>query len=115
MMKHRRYNDLLIKGAIQAKHEFIPTLSGHVTTKDIHAINKQKFLSHEKDQERKLHKVRSKDMCLSIGPEGGFIEGEVDLLLSKGFKLISATNSILKAETVAIIFSGMLKIMLEFY
>ena len=114
-MKHRRYNDSLIKGAIQAKHEFIPTLSGHVTTKDIHAINKQKFLSHEKDQERKLHKVRSKDMCLSIGPEGGLT---VRLGHAEGlacFHLISPTNSILKAETAAIIFSGMLKIMIELY
>ena len=109
----RRYNDLLIKGAIQGKHEFIPKLSEPVAIKDIYAINKQKLLFHEKQQKKNLPKIISNDVCFSIGPEGGFTAVEVDLLLSRGFQVVSPTNSILKAETAAIIFSGILKIMID--
>ena len=46
--------------------------------------------------------IDHKSVSIMIGPEGGFSEKEVELLVSKGFKLVSLGKRILRTETAAI-------------
>ena len=50
-----------------------------------------------------------------IGPEGGFVESEVQLLEDKGAVKLSLGSNILKAETAAIFVSSIIKYTLEIY
>lgn len=109
----RRYKELIIKGALQAELEYIPEITEPVNLKDIVAENKENFLFFEGCNEKSLPKIRTKDISLFIGPEGGLEKEEVEFLRERGFQIISPTTSILKAETAAIVFIGIIKILME--
>jgi len=42
------------------------------------------------------------NICLMIGPEGGFSEREIDLAKKRGIKEVTLGNSRLRSETAAI-------------
>jgi 16S rRNA (uracil1498-N3)-methyltransferase len=109
----RRYRELIIKGALQSELEYIPEIIDPVNVHDIVIENKQNFIFYEKCFEKTLPKIKAKDISLFIGPEGGLENDEVDYLKGKGFQIISPTSSILKAETAAIVFIGIIKILME--
>jgi 16S rRNA (uracil1498-N3)-methyltransferase len=109
----RRYKDLIIKGALQAELEYIPEITEPLDLMDITIENKENFLFFEGCTEKSLPKIRSKDISLFIGPEGGLEVDEVEFLRDRGFQIISPTSSILKAETAAIVFIGIIKILME--
>ena len=53
-------------------------------------------------------KVKPSKILYVIGAEGGFEQGEVDFLKSKGAKIISLGKRILRAETAAIVTGGVI-------
>lgn len=108
-----RYNDLLIKGALQAELDFLPALE---KTVEIHQINTEcntNLLFAARRAEIKIPVVTSKSVSLFLGPEGGFAEKEIKFLSEKGFSIVSPLSSVLKAETAAVVFTGMVKILME--
>lgn len=109
----RRYKELIIKGALQSELEYIPEIMEPINLHDIVVENKQNFIFYEKCIEKSLPKIKTKDISLFIGPEGGLEKEEVEYLKGKGFQIISPTSSILKAETAAIVFIGIIKILME--
>ncbi len=44
-----------------------------------------------------------KDVCVFVGPEGGWSEAEVNLFKQNNFKILSLGSNILRAETAAIV------------
>ncbi|MDY6821653.1 MAG: RsmE family RNA methyltransferase [Deferribacterota bacterium] len=108
-----RYEKLLIKGALQSEIEHIPSLSEPTEIKFIDNDNNQKFLFYEGCTEKSLPKVKSNNISLFIGPEGGLTDDEADALKDKGFQIISPTYNILKADTAAIVFIGIMKILMD--
>ena len=62
------------------------------------------ILSHEQC------KITSKNISIIIGPEGGFTEKEYNYLVEAGFKAYTPLNTILKAETAAVLFAGMVRL-----
>lgn len=48
-----------------------------------------------------------------IGPEGGFEPEEAEMLKGKGFRSVSPFKPILKAETAAVVFTGLVRMELE--
>ena len=109
----RRYKELIIKGTLQSELEYIPEITEPVNLYDIVVENRQNFIFYEKCLEKSLPKIKAKDISLFIGPEGGLENEEVAFLKEKGFQIISPTSSILKAETAAIVFIGIIKILME--
>ena len=109
----RRFKDLIIKGVLQSELEYIPEIADPINLEDIVVENKQNFIFYEKCTEKSLPKIKAKDISLFIGPEGGLEKFEIDFLKEKGFQIISPTSSILKAETAAIVFIGIIKILME--
>ncbi|HEX37835.1 MAG TPA: 16S rRNA (uracil(1498)-N(3))-methyltransferase [Candidatus Cloacimonetes bacterium] len=72
--------------------------------KQIHN-NYNMILAWEEEQNTPLHtilKKAKKDICLIVGPEGGFEENEVTLAKEYGSQIVSLGNHILRAETAAI-------------
>jgi 16S rRNA (uracil1498-N3)-methyltransferase len=53
-------------------------------------------------------KRRAESFCLAVGPEGGWIEYEVELLARHGFVAISAGNSPLRVESALSYLTGQL-------
>ena len=63
------------------------------------------ILAWEEETQQGLHNVLNdaeKDICLIVGPEGGFKESEVDLARQHSARIVSLGNHILRAETAAI-------------
>lgn len=107
-----RYKKFLIKGAMQSEIDFIPKLSLPADISDILADCGENILFYERGV-GKLQKINSKSVSFFIGPEGGLKDEEQDMLLYKGFKVATPFPNILKAETAAIIFGGMLRYEIE--
>ncbi|MEC9492663.1 RsmE family RNA methyltransferase [Flexistipes sp.] len=110
---YSRYKDLLIKGALQAELDFLPALENAV---EIHQINPEcetNLLFAARRAETEIPVITSKSVSLFLGPEGGFTEREMKFLSEKGFSIVSPASSVLKAETAAVVFTGMVKILME--
>ena len=62
-------------------------------------------LAWEEENRQGLHEVleyANKDICLIVGPEGGFEKQEVDFAKEHSAQIVSLGNHILRAETAAI-------------
>lgn len=110
---YERIKKLLIKGALQAEHNFLPTLGEAVEISDISTDTENNYLLYERQQDKSKIELRSKSVSLIIGPEGGFDDDELDTIKGKGFVPISPIRGVLKAETAAVIFAGYAKILID--
>lgn len=59
------------------------------------------------------NKQKLKNIAIMIGAEGGFSEKEIELLKSKGAKIVSLGNRILRTETASIVCAGLAMQILE--
>jgi len=67
------------------------------------------ILAWEEEELHGLHEVlehADKDICLIIGPEGGFVKQEVDFAREHSAQIVSLGNHILRTETAAITISA---------
>ncbi|MEF3255113.1 MAG: RsmE family RNA methyltransferase [Deferribacterales bacterium] len=108
-----RMKKLLYKGFLQAEHNFLPIIQQPTYLTDIEPDTTNSFVLYERENEKKKIDIKDKNVSLVIGPEGGFNDNELDILLNKGFNIVSPINGILKAETSAIIFAGYIKILID--
>jgi 16S rRNA (uracil1498-N3)-methyltransferase len=109
----QRYKNLLINGAMQAEHSFIPEISKPIYLKDLEINSNEFYVFFERNIHKEIPNIKSSDISIFIGPEGGIDEKELDILEKKGANIISPLSSVLKAETASVIFTGMVKIFLE--
>jgi len=66
-------------------------------------------LAWEEENQQGLHEIlqqTDKNICLIVGPEGGFEKSEVDLAIQNSARIVSLGNHILRAETAAITFAA---------
>ncbi|MGB9731141.1 MULTISPECIES: RsmE family RNA methyltransferase [Calditerrivibrio] len=108
-----RIKKLLIKGALQAEHDFLPYLDSVINISEIAPDTENNFLLYERKLSKSRMEIRSKSVSLIIGPEGGFEENEIELLSEKGFVPVSPIKGVLKAETAALLFAGYAKILID--
>jgi 16S rRNA (uracil1498-N3)-methyltransferase len=108
-----RYHDIAVKAVLQSENEHIPHIAEPIHLKDIKADNSDKLLFYERKEGKEAIKLTSKDVAMIIGCEGGFDEPEVELLKEKGFRIVSPFTPVLKAETAAVVFTGLVRMELE--
>jgi 16S rRNA (uracil1498-N3)-methyltransferase len=108
-----RFKDLIIKGAIQAELEFIPEIEKPVDIYEIKTETTQNFLFYERHKKKSIPEINTKSISIFIGPEGGLADKEVKFLEKNNFQVISPIDTILKAETAAIVFIGFTKILMD--
>lgn len=66
----------------------------------------QKFIAYiDPDVKTTLKEnyIPNSDVCLIVGPEGGFTSEEVELTIQNGFKAVSLGNSRLRTETAGLV------------
>ncbi|HHE40982.1 MAG TPA: RsmE family RNA methyltransferase, partial [Candidatus Cloacimonetes bacterium] len=59
----------------------------------------------EEERQQRLHNILNdaeRDICLIVGPEGGFEKSEIDCAGQNSAQIVSLGNHILRAETAAI-------------
>ena len=102
--KMKRYQEILKEATEQCGGAIIPELSLPVGFAEAvkHAAKQPgiKLIAWEKESEAAL--VGGKDVCIFIGPEGGFTEEEIAAACEAGIKPVSLGKRILRAETAAI-------------
>jgi len=120
VIKHDRYEKIIISAAKQSQKAFFPKLNNAVTfdeflkrSKDSKAI---KCIAH--CEERKKETLKSiinsqKEYIILIGPEGDFSSKEIDTAILNKYKPISLGTSRLRTETAAIIACHSIKFALE--
>lgn len=97
----------------------IPVIDTPIKLYEIYAREIEQYdlvlIPYEKEEESLKRVLRSfqydniKDICVFIGPEGGFEEEEVEYIKSFGGIPISLGQTILRTETAAIFISSILK------
>lgn len=68
---------------------------------------KQKYVAHPGDYPR-AEAIPHIPTCLAIGPEGGFLNQEVDILVNQGFRPVQLGERILRVETAIPVLLGKL-------
>ena len=61
-----------------------------------------KYLLHQNGKKFKNEDLKSDDICLLVGPEGGFDDLEIELLEINGWKMKTINVNILRTETACI-------------
>jgi len=69
-----------------------------------------KYIAHQEITDKEIKKTDPEGLIyLAVGPEGGFHPEEINLALSSGFKILYLGESILRAETAAVVGVAKLK------
>lgn len=103
-----RFKKLSAKGALQSEQDFIPKIYEPKVLTDITEDCEDKILFWERGSNKNLI-LSSTNVAFFIGPEGGLTDEEVDILAYKGFNPHTPFSNVLKAETAATVFAGMLR------
>ena len=113
-----RYQKIAQDAAEQSERGFVPVIKNLMTIDELCKINLSvydlKLICAERSQtngiKEVLNDIQSKvqKILLLIGPEGGFTESELKLVLSSGFTSVSLGKRIYRSETVGMVLSGIL-------
>lgn len=96
-------HDSIVAGLEQARDTIFPTISFHrlfvpFVENELH-IRGTAFVAHPYAGEECPRQVAG-PITLAIGPEGGFIQKEIDSLTAIGFRAVTIGARILRVETV---------------
>ena len=108
-----RFKVIARDAVLQSENEFIPEITEAKDISKIKAEHESCLLFHERCGEKAFPCDISKNVGIIIGPEGGFTEKETIMLHEKGFKAYTPLSCILKAETAAVLFAGMVRVALS--
>lgn len=105
--KLQRWQKIAQEAAEQSKRNSIPMICEPIMLKQAQQVkSNQNFIAYENAeiQGGQLHQLLQKgqSVTLVIGPEGGFSEQEVAMLVEWGYQCCSLGKRILRAETAAI-------------
>lgn len=121
--KVNRWEKIMLEAAQQCGRNHLPTLVVGETLLQALDIESEalKLVAYEneagqtiKDVLKTLHSDKSvTDVLICIGPEGGYQEKEINVIIKYGGKSVSLGNTILRAETAAIGSLSMIQYELE--
>ena len=121
--KVNRWEKIMLEAAQQCGRNHLPTLVVGETLLQALDIESDalKLVAYEneagqtiKDVLKTLHSDKSvTDVLICIGPEGGYQEKEINVIIESGGKSVSLGNTILRAETAAIGSLAMIQYELE--
>lgn len=112
--KFERFEKIIKSAAMQSKRDFIPTIDGVLSFKDMLSRPFDiKLLAHEKADLPVATLLRQKakpsSIAILVGPEGGFTEEEVKRAKKSGYHIISFGKTILRSETAALYALSLIK------
>ena len=93
----------LIHATEQCGRVDIMKLVNPVSLNDFNSIDQSsKFLLHQDGEKFKYQDLKSSDITLLVGPEGGFDDLEIEYLETNGWKMKTINVNILRTETACI-------------
>lgn len=109
-LRPENYRPLLFEGLMQAKLTRLPEVTVERKLWRVLKALPERFGGHRKlvahpDAKTPLARVRldpAQPVLLGIGPEGGFIDAEVERLEAHGFESVSIGDRILRVETACV-------------
>lgn len=108
-----RYVSISIESALQCEREVPAVIHKPVKIEQIRPSTEDNILFHERLGEKSMPEIKSRSISMIIGPEGGFTEYEYNSLIKSGFKPYTPISTVLKAETAAVLFAGMVRLSID--
>jgi 16S rRNA (uracil1498-N3)-methyltransferase len=106
--RHARWERILVESAQQSRRLRPPKLAQAATVEDAYAAcgAECKLLLSERNDAQAIHDVlldvSARSAAISIGPEGGWTDGELELARAAGFKEASLGQLVLRTETAVL-------------
>lgn len=115
--KKSRYEKILSEASQQCKRNVVPVLEDVVSLKQLNGLADINCVAYESmtypsSSLKDIIKPCS-SILIVIGPEGGFSESEIDLLVNKGFQCVTLGKRILRAETACMYAISVIGALLE--
>ena len=107
---YERYVQIAKEAAMQCEREVVAQIHPAQKLERIKPSADENILFHERQGEKYMPEITSKNISMIIGPEGGFTDKEYNYLINAGFKAYTPIDTILKAETAAVLFAGMIRL-----
>lgn len=107
---YERYVQIAKEAAMQCEREVVAEIHPAQKLERIKPSADENILFHERQGEKYMPEITSKNISMIIGPEGGFTDKEYNYLINAGFKAYTPIDTILKAETAAVLFAGMIRL-----
>lgn len=104
-----RFASIAVEAALQSENEFVMEISAPIKLEKIKKGDGANILFHERVGKTEKPTVTGKAADIIIGPEGGFTDKETQYLVNAGFEAYTPINSVLKAETAAVLFAGLIR------
>lgn len=105
--KIERIKKIIISAMSQSQRCFMPEFFNVISFREMLNYSGSipiKIVMYEfENSNSKLAKIKEKDICLLIGPEGGFSESEIALLKKNKWLVKSLGSRKLRAETAAVV------------
>ena len=104
-----RLNKILVSAMKQSLKAYLPILhdfTSYATFVEKQSRDSQRFIAYvDTDQTRHLKDnfEAKKEVCILIGPEGGFHPDELKLAIETGFQQVSLGSSRLRTETAGVV------------
>lgn len=109
---YERYVQIAKEAAMQCEREVVAEIHPVQKLERIKPAADENILFHERQGVKSMPEITSRNISMIIGPEGGFTDKEYNYLLNAGFKAYTPIDTILKAETAAVLFAGMIRLAL---
>ena len=110
-----RWRSILEEAAKQSRRDIVPSLGRILNFEDMLAMLKDKIVLVPYEQEQKntlkvfFKRISDpKEICIVIGPEGGFDHSEIEALKSIGANIVTLGRRILRTETAGIAVSSII-------
>ncbi len=105
--KTERLRKIAVHAMGQSQRCYLPPVRESVTFDEMLKMtaifeNKVVFYEHQ-DREKAYRNAEKEDICVLVGPEGGFSESEINSLIENNWQVCSLGDRKLRAETAAII------------
>ena len=102
--KMDHWEKIIIHATEQCGRSDIMNLSNPVSMSDCNSINgiSSKYLLHQNGDKFKYEDLKTNDITLLVGPEGGFDDLEIEYLGTNGWKMKTINVNILRTETACI-------------
>ena len=110
---YERYVQIAKEAAMQCEREVVANILPVQKIERLKPLGEENILFHERLGEKSMPKIISRNVSMIIGPEGGFTDKEYNYLINAGFKPYTPIDTILKAETAAVLFAGMIRLSLN--
>jgi 16S rRNA (uracil1498-N3)-methyltransferase len=111
--RHERWQRIVRQAAEQSRRAAVPEMAGPVKLKELAGVVDDgqsrvvlaEALAGSEENKRLVDVLHSRpsEMTLAVGPEGGWADGELAWFYEMGWTAASLGNTILRAETAAIV------------